>query len=157
MTPPDNAAACVGGGWPRLGSLTAARSRARKQSGARILLSFCAAPCLTRGVSDVNLGIWSKLTRVVTGLLFVAGLLALAVWYLPLIRQNERMRKEVLRLEAQIALQEAAGRELKTSIDALRNDPKSVERLAREKLGYAKQGETVIRFEEPATNRTALN
>ena len=108
-------------------------------------------------MSDVNLGIWSKLTRVVTGLLFVAGLLALAVWYLPLIRQNERMRKEVLRLEAQIALQEAAGRELKTSIDALRNDPKSVERLAREKLGYAKQGETVIRFEEPATNRTALN
>jgi len=108
-------------------------------------------------VSDVNLGIWSKLTRVVTGLLLVAGLLALAVWYLPLIRQNERYRKDVLRLDGQIAKEEATSKELKTSIDALRNDPKSVERLAREKLGYAKQGETVIRFELPATNRTALN
>jgi cell division protein FtsB len=27
-------------------------------------------------------------------------------------------------------------------------DPKAVERLAREKLGFAKAGETVIRFED---------
>ena len=107
-------------------------------------------------MSEVNLGIWSKLTRVATGLLLAAGLLALAVWYLPLIRDNERYRKEVLRLEAQIAKEESISRELKDSIDALRNDPKSVERLAREKLGYAKPGETIIRFEEPTTNRTAL-
>jgi cell division protein FtsB len=33
----------------------------------------------------------------------------------------------------------------------LRNDPKTIERLAREKLGYAKPDETIIRF-EPATN-----
>jgi cell division protein FtsB len=123
----------------------------------RILLPFPAAPWLTRGVSEVNLGIWSKLTRVVTGLLLVAGLLALAVWYLPLIRQNERMRKEVLRLDGLIEKEEAASKSLKTSIDALRNDPKAVERLAREKLGYAKPGETVVRFEEPATNRATLN
>jgi len=108
-------------------------------------------------MSDVNLGIWSKLTRVVTGLLLVAGLLALAVWYLPLIRQNERFRKDVLRLDGQIAIEETTAKELKTSIDSLRNDPKSVERLAREKLGYAKPGETVIRFEEPVTNRSAMN
>ena len=105
-------------------------------------------------MSDVNLGIWSKLTRVVSGLLLVAGLLALAVWYLPLIRQNERFRKDVLRLDGQIALEEASGKELKTSIDALRNDPKSVDRLARSRLGYAKPGETVFRFEPPATTRS---
>ena len=108
-------------------------------------------------MSDVNLGIWSKLSRVVTGLLLVAGLLALAVWYLPLIHQNERFRKDVLRLDGQIAKEETTAKELKSSIDALRNDPKSVERLARSRLGYAKPGETVIRFEEPVTNRAALN
>jgi len=108
-------------------------------------------------MSDVNLGIWSKLTRVVTGLLLVAGLLALAVWYLPLIHTNERFRKDVLRLDGQVAREEAMAKELKTSIEALRNDPKSVERLAREKLGYSKPGETVIRFEEPVTNRSAMN
>jgi cell division protein FtsB len=108
-------------------------------------------------VSEVNLGIWSKLTRVVTGLLLAAGLLAIAVWYLPLINTNERMRKEVLRLDGLVAKEEASGKELKSSIDALRNDPKSVERLAREKLGYSKPGETVIRFEDQSTNRSALN
>lgn len=108
-------------------------------------------------MSDVNLGIWSKLTRVVTALLLVAGLLGLAVWYLPLIRQNERYRKEVLRLDGQLAKEEALARELKTSIDALRNDPKSVERLAREKLGYSKPGETVIRFEQSASSRATAN
>jgi cell division protein FtsB len=36
---------------------------------------------------------------------------------------------------------------LRADIDALRNDPATVTRLAREKLGYAKADETVIRFE----------
>ena len=31
-------------------------------------------------------------------------------------------------------------------------DPRTVERLARERLSYAKTGETIIRFELPATN-----
>lgn len=102
---------------------------------------------------NVDLGIWGKLTRVVIFLLLVAGLLAVAIWYLPVIRQNERMRKEVLRLDVQIKKEDEAARQLKTSFDSLRNDPKAVERLAREKLRYAKPGETVIIFEEPATNR----
>ena len=102
---------------------------------------------------NVDLGIWDKLTRLVVFLLFVAGLLGLAVWYLPLIQQNERMRKEILRLGAQIAKEEETGKRLKSSIDALNHDPKAMERLARERLGYAKPGETVIKFEERATNR----
>ena len=35
----------------------------------------------------------------------------------------------------------------------MRNDPETVERYAREKLGLAKAGETVIRFEEPDPHR----
>lgn len=102
---------------------------------------------------NVDLGIWGKLTRVVIFFLFVALLLAVAVWYLPLIKQNERMRKVVLQLDTQIAKADENNRQLKTSIDALRYDPKAVERLARERLGYAKPGETVIRFSE-ANNST---
>ncbi len=102
-----------------------------------------------------TLNIWDYLTRVVIFLLFVAGLLVVAVWYLPLIKHNERMRKEILRYDTQIQKQEETGKQLKASIDALRYDPKAVERLARETLGYAKPGETVIKFEAPVTNRTA--
>ena len=98
---------------------------------------------------NVDLGIWGKLTRVVVFLLCVAFLLAVAVWYLPLIRQNERMRRVVLQLDTQIAKADENNRQLKTSIEALKYDPKAVERLARERLGYAKPGETMIHFDEP--------
>ena len=102
---------------------------------------------------NLNFNIWDKLTRVVVFLLFVAGLLGVAIWYLPLIQQNERMRKEILRLDGQIQKEDEAAKQLKLSIDALRYDRKAVERLARERLGYARPGETVIRFEAaPATN-----
>ncbi len=93
--------------------------------------------------------LWDKLTRVVVFLLFVVGVLAVGLWYLPLIKQNERMRKEVLRLHAAIEKEEEHGRQLKASIDALRLDPRAVERLARERLGFAKPGEKVVRFELP--------
>src|SRR5262245_702420 len=99
---------------------------------------------------NVNLGIWPKLTRVVIFLLFLAGALGVCVWYLPTIRQNEQMRKEILRLDGALKRAVNEAHSLDSSLRALRTDPKSVERLARESLGYAKPGETVIHFEEPA-------
>src|ERR1041385_4855289 len=104
---------------------------------------------------NVDLGIWGKLTRVVIFLLVAAGVLLIAVWYLPLIQQNERMRKVVLNYDNQIQIEEETNKILKSGIDAQQHDPKAVERLARETLGYAKPGETVIRFEETPTNSTA--
>jgi cell division protein FtsB len=96
---------------------------------------------------NVNLGIWDKLSRVIIFLLFLAGLLGVFVWYLPLIKQNQRFRKELLALETKIQEQERLGRQLRVSIDAVQNDPRTIERLAREKLGLARTNEMVIRFE----------
>jgi cell division protein FtsB len=101
---------------------------------------------------NVDLGIWSKLTKAVVGLVVLAVLLLMGMCYLPLIQQNERMRREILRLDVQLQNEEAKSKQLKAEIDALRNDPKTVERLMREKLGYAKPDETVVRFEPAATN-----
>jgi cell division protein FtsB len=103
----------------------------------------------------VNLGIWDKLTRVVIFLLFIAGILLVAIWYLPLIKQNERMRREIQRLDTLVQKEEESGRQLRNSMEALRRDPKAVERLARETFGYARTGEVVIRFEQSATNPTS--
>tara|TARA_B100001123_G_scaffold320225_1_gene359087 strand:- start:3990 stop:4313 length:324 start_codon:yes stop_codon:yes gene_type:complete len=97
----------------------------------------------------VDLGIWNKLTKAVVFLLIIAALIAVAVWYLPLIKQNERMRAEILRLDGEVAAQEEIAHRRKLQIEAMRNDPRTVERYAREKLGLAKVGETVFRFEEP--------
>ena len=100
----------------------------------------------------MDLGIWDKLSKAVVFLLIIAALLAVAVWYLPLIKQNERMRTEILRLQGEVAKEETVAARRKLAIEALRNDPETVERYAREKLGLAKAGETVIRFEEPDPN-----
>jgi len=78
--------------------------------------------------------------------------LGVGIWYLPNIRQNEKMRKEILRLDQQIKQADDTARQLENSLKALRTDPKTVERLARESLGYAKPGETVIYFEDPNSN-----
>jgi cell division protein FtsB len=104
---------------------------------------------------SIQLNIWDKLTRMVKFLLFVAGLLAVAIWYLPLVGQNERMRKEILRLDTEIQKKEELGKQMKNSVQALRYDSKAIERRSREQFGYGKPGETVIRFETPATNTTS--
>lgn len=101
---------------------------------------------------NVDHGIWSKLTKVVVGLIVLAVLLLIGMCYLPLIQENTRMRAQILKLDQQLQDEQKKSDQLQSQIDALRNDPKTVERLAREKLGYAKPDETVIRFEAPVTN-----
>ena len=102
----------------------------------------------------VDFGIWNWLTKAVITLVVVAIMILFGFRYLPLIQQNERMRKEIFRLDAEIQKQSEISRQLQTEIAALRNDPKTVERLMRGTLGYAKPDETVIRFETGTSNST---
>lgn len=106
---------------------------------------------------NVDLGIWQKLSRLMAVLIFVAAALGVVVWNIPLFQQNERMRKEIQGLQGQIRQEDQASRHIENQIKALREDPKTVERMAREKLGYAKTGETVIFFEPRPTNPPAIN
>ena len=100
----------------------------------------------------VDLGIWSKLTQAIVALVAAAVLLLIGMTYLPLIQQNEQMRRRIDVLDAQLEEQRQESKRLQEQFDALRSDTKTVERLAREKLGYAKADETVVHFEAPTTN-----
>jgi cell division protein FtsB len=104
---------------------------------------------------NVEDSIWDKLTRLVIGLLLIAGLVAIGVWYLPLIRQNENYRKEVLRLDTEVAKESETRRQLSAQVESLNNDTNALIRIARESLGVAKPGETVIRFEESIPTNAA--
>jgi len=95
----------------------------------------------------VDLGIWSKLTQAAVACVVIAVLLLIGTTYLPLIHQNEQLRRRIDKLDAELEKQKEQSKQLQAEFDALRNDPKTVERLAREKLGYAKTDETVIHFE----------
>jgi cell division protein FtsB len=102
---------------------------------------------------NVNLGIWDKLTKLAIFCLFILGFVAVAVWYLPLIRQNERMRSDLLKWQTRVQTEQDRERDLRNQLEAAKSNPKTIERFARAKLGYAKPGETVIRFEEPNPRR----
>ncbi len=101
----------------------------------------------------VDLGIWSWLTQAVVALIAIAALLLIGMAYLPQIQKNERMRRELERLDTEVQKQKKVSDQLSLELNALRSDPKTVERLAREKLGYARPDETVIRFETNAAVR----
>jgi len=98
---------------------------------------------------NVDMGIWERLNRLVVILLLLAVALGVVIWYLPVIKNNEALRKEILTLTAQVRLEEELAKRLHLKIRALQNDPKALERVVREKLGYIKPGETMIRFVNP--------
>ena len=100
---------------------------------------------------NVGLSIWDKLTRVVMVLLLVASVFAVIQWYRPVVAENERRRQDKMRLERQIDRELEIGKKLESQLNAMK-DPKTVERLAREKLSWAKPGENVILFYTPSSN-----
>lgn len=99
----------------------------------------------------VDLGIWHKLTRLVVAAIGLTAVTGLVYWYAPLIRTNERMRQKNLALEAEVSQREQRVAREEAEVKLLQNDPKTIERIARQKLGFAKTGEVVIFF-APQTN-----
>jgi len=89
---------------------------------------------------------WDKLNRMMLFLLFLAGMVAVFFWYLPLIQQNQKYRRDIMRLDSEIQSEERLARELRTRITAVQQDPRTLERLARERLGLARTNEVVIHF-----------
>lgn len=90
--------------------------------------------------------------QTIVALLGLAVFVFILVSYIPLIQQNNRMGRELERLQSEQTRLQDESRQLRADINALQHDPQTVARLARERLGYAKPDETVIRFESPVTN-----
>ena len=67
----------------------------------------------------VDLGIWSRLTQAVVVLVALAVLIFICLAYQKPIEQNERMRREILRLDGELQKQETISRQLRADIDAL--------------------------------------
>jgi len=102
---------------------------------------------MARKSKRVDVGIWMKLTKLVMLLVICAGSLAVFQCYKPVIRSNEGMQRRINQLRAQIAEEERFAEQMNATIKAIGTNNVVLERLAREKLGYAKPGEKVIRFE----------
>jgi cell division protein FtsB len=101
---------------------------------------------------NVGQSIWDRLFRLVLLMMVLAAVLGTVLWYQPVIEENQRMREEKLALDRKIEQESEAARKLDSELRALQN-PKTIERLARERLSYAKPGETVIHFDPPSGTR----
>ena len=56
------------------------------------------------------------------------------------------MQRELAALESDLARLRAQTQTLMLKVEKLRNDPHYIEKLAREDLGYVREGETVLKF-----------
>ena len=87
--------------------------------------------------------------------MLLTAVVGVVIWYQPVVKANETMRQEKLVLERRIVEATEVGKVLENKIRAMQ-DPRTIERLAREQLSYAKPGETVIHFEQMTTNNSRL-
>ncbi len=97
---------------------------------------------------DAGQSIWDRLFRLVLALLVIAGMLGTFLWYQPVIQENQRLRRDKLELDKKIDKETESAKRLDGDLRALQN-PTTIERLARERLSYARPGENVIRFDPP--------
>jgi cell division protein FtsB len=61
------------------------------------------------------------------------------------------MQQEIRQLERELGTLRVQTEKLTATIDKLRHDPAYIEKLAREDLGYVREGETVLKF--PPANK----
>ena len=91
---------------------------------------------------------FSKLILGLYAVLFVAVTLWAVTFFLQMHRDLTTLRVQEAANQRRLADAEARLQAQEKYLDQLRNDPALVERLIRQKLGYAKAQEFVFRFEE---------
>ena len=101
------------------------------------------------------MNIWVLIYRSAWTVLGVILLLALGYAFYPPIRQFHEMQKKESNLQDEIRFEEEMLRHLQQKKERLLNDPRFVERIAREELGLARPGETVFKFVDPAGATTS--
>jgi cell division protein FtsB len=77
--------------------------------------------------------------------------------FVPLWHQRHSMQRDIQRLDADLARQEALEKQQKAEIGALKTDPSFVESTARNKLNLARPNETIFRFEPAAVTTSAAS
>ena len=91
---------------------------------------------------------WNRLTRVLIWVTGVAAAVVVLLIFMPLFMQAEHLRRQNFELQHQIEEIRASNDKLAAQILALQNDPRAVEKTAREDLGLAKPNETIYRFQD---------
>ncbi len=92
------------------------------------------------------MNVWKFTQRI--SLIAIVLLLMLIVWQIfkPQFQQQKELRAKEEFVRQDIQREAEKLRMLKLNQEKLQEDPRFIEKIAREDLGYAKPGETVFRF-----------
>ncbi len=95
-----------------------------------------------QGMEMWRIVLWMSLA-----LMLLIGSVVVSFWYMPVIRKNEGMQREVHALKQKVSREREMARELTFSIKALQTDTNTIARMARGEAGLAGEGESIVRFE----------
>ena len=98
-------------------------------------------------------GFLVRLNRILPWVIGLAVLGLILTRYLPQIHKNEDLRRQLQQRTEQAQKLEAEVKRLHAENNAMRNDPRTIERTAREQLSFARADERVVTFQEAATVR----
>lgn len=87
-------------------------------------------------------------------MIFVIVIAASFFILIPAYTDYRNARTKNQQLEQQLLRQELQAHQLRRDIQALKNDPVAIERVAREKLGWCREDEMVYHFETAAPPAT---
>jgi cell division protein FtsB len=95
----------------------------------------------------LDYGWTSILIRIAYLLFFIAAVAGIATYYIPLIKKTQAFERELTAKQLALQKEEEMNSKLKREIELLKKDPEYVEKVARDKLGYGRDGETIYRFD----------
>jgi cell division protein FtsB len=87
--------------------------------------------------------------RLLGGAAVIVLALGLAVYGGESLVRVLQMKRDVEALERDVATLRGQSEKLAATVERLRSDPLYVEKLAREDLGLAREGETILKFPSP--------
>ena len=97
------------------------------------------------------MSIWVLIHRISAALIIGVAVVWVGALFYPQFRQMRDLNSRQLQLEEEIRRDEETLQHLRAKQQRLMNDPRYVEKIAREELGLAKPGETVFKFVDDPT------
>ncbi len=97
---------------------------------------------------------WHKLVPVAYALLLAATIAVGAAMFYPLIERHQSHAARKLAIEQQIAMEQSRHLHLQEELYALKDDRFYIERMARDRLNFAREGETIFRFQPYSSPET---
>ena len=102
-------------------------------------------------------GVWHVLNRLMMALILFAGITLVVCAFLPEIKKQREQATALAKLKEQIDEQKVLLARRTQYADLLRTNPEYIETMARDRLDWMKEGETIFRFpQEPDVSKMEL-